>query len=530
MNWIENIARRPATWAIGLGVVVAGVAVASIVQNAPPSAEPTLITKLGEPRLATSPVNASDALEALRNLDSAYSSLVEYVAPSVVHIRAEGRPVSGPDERVMMQQGGEGSGVIYRSDGWIITNDHVVNGFDEVTVILNDGREFRGKVRRSNDPTLDIAVVKIEATDLKAASFGDSAFVKPGQIAMAVGSPFGLEQTVTVGHISALGRANAIPDPRIGAVRAYSNMIQTDAPINMGNSGGPLMNVDGQVVGINSAIFSGTGGSVGIGFAIPSNQARLVADILIQRGKIERGYLGLAPVNLKPYQLKELGVAEGAIVESVPNDGPAAKAGIKGKDIIVRIGSTKVRDQQDVRNAMLTNGPGSKVEIEVIRDGDRKTYQVEVSEPPAEQRIQAQTQRRRSQEGGGSLPPELEEQMRLFRERMEREIPRGDRAPMESDRPVLGVNVQDISEVDRRQLSIPEDFKGALVVSVMPGSAADRAGIRPGDIIYSFNGKALTGGAELRDSMAGVKKGDTVKLKIRSFGETARTVDLEVKI
>src|SRR5436305_7849869 len=196
----------------------------------------------------------------LRAHDNSFASLAQYIEPSVVHITSEGTHDSDILGRRVGEVKGVGTGVVFRKDGWIITNDHVVAGFDTVKVVLADGREFPGTVRRA--PDNDIAVVKINANNLVPAQFGDSGRMRVGQFAMAVGSPFGLDETVTIGHVSAMNRSDqVIPDERAPlGYRAYSDLIQTDAPINMGNSGGPLINVDGQVIGINSAIYSGTGG------------------------------------------------------------------------------------------------------------------------------------------------------------------------------------------------------------------------------------------------------------------------------
>ena len=236
-----------------------------------------------------------ESLAEMRNLDSFYTNLAEFVLPAVVDIRAtSGRQMGSSGERMPIS-GGEGSGFILRSDGYIVTNDHVVAGFDNVKVILKDGREFDGKVTRAHDS--DIAVVKIDAKSLPTLAFGDSNKLRAGQMAMACGSPFGLEQSVTYGHISALGRDKTMIEGRY-----YPDMIQTDTAINMGNSGGPLCNIEGQVVGLNTAIYSPSGTSAGIGFAIPSNQVRLIVDKLIESGKVTRAQIGVMPQNLTDYQ------------------------------------------------------------------------------------------------------------------------------------------------------------------------------------------------------------------------------------
>ena len=206
--------------------------------------------------------------------------------------------------------------MIYTQDGWIITNDHVVAGADSVKVVMSDGREIDGEIHRIGDQQLDIALVKVKAKNLPTLKFSESDSVRVGQFAIAVGAPFGLANSVTVGHVSAIGRPGLAGD-RVSGPRVYRDMIQTDAAINPGNSGGPLINIDGEVIGINTTIYSPTGTSSGIGFAIPANIVRVVADEMIATGKFDRGFIGIEPVNLKPYQLKERKIDGGALVSSV---------------------------------------------------------------------------------------------------------------------------------------------------------------------------------------------------------------------
>ncbi len=324
-----------------------------------------------EPRTISAPSRESTA--EVKNLDAFYANLAAFVSPAVVDIRAtSGREMSADGTRVPVS-GGEGSGFILRPDGYIITNDHVVAGFDNVKVILKDGREFDGKVTRAHES--DIAVIKINATNLPTLAFGDSDKLKPGQMAMAVGSPFSFQQSVTFGHISALGRERTqIED------RSYPDMIQTDTAINMGNSGGPLCNIDGQVVGLNTAIYSPSGTSAGIGLAIPSNEVRLIADKLIEKGKVVRSFIGVAPMNLTDYQKQQRHVSGGALVQEARESDPAGMAGVRKDDIIVRVGQTAVNTQMDLRNSMLQYAPGSSVDLEVIRGSEHKTFKVKLGE------------------------------------------------------------------------------------------------------------------------------------------------------
>lgn len=464
----------------------------------------------------------TDSLTTLRALDKSFADLAEYIEPATVLIRSEGTRETDMLGRRMPSQGGSGSGVIFRPDGWIITNDHVVNGFDKVTVVLSDGREFAGKVTRAEDS--DIALVKVEAKDLPTVQFADSSKVRPGQFAIAVGSPFGLENTVTVGHVSALNRSTTVPDSRINNVRFYSDMIQTDASINMGNSGGPLLNVDGQVIGINTAIFTGTGGSVGIGFAIPSNQARLIAETLIEKGKITRGYLGLAPANLKDYRKKELGIDGGAVIEDLPNDGPAAIAGLKKGDIVTKVGDVAVANQQELRNSMLRYAPGQTVRVQYLRDGKESSADVRLGTPPKNPAIQ------RAPLGGGEDNGGDNEIPKLFRDfkfpDLDFQTPRGgqpdgkeDVPPLRSGKARLGVTVQSLDANARKQFHIPANVEGAVVMSVEPDSVAANAGLKQGDVILKLGDKTIKSQSDLADAMGNVKWGDAVTLKSGRYGD-----------
>lgn len=460
-------------------------------------------------------------LDTLKSLDSAFSAVSEYALQSTVQIRSENSSSRGPSGRLTNLTRGEGSGVIYRSDGYIITNDHVVNGFEKVTVLLADGKEYKAKVLTAEDS--DIAVLKIDATGLPALEFADSGAVKPGQYALALGSPFGLENTVTIGHISAIGRPSAVPDGRTSnGARFYPDMIQTDAAINMGNSGGPLVNVDGQVIGINTAIFSRTGDSVGIGFAIPANQARLIADTLISKGKITRGFLGLVPENLKEFQKKELGLTGGAIVGpygDVPSS-PAKDAGIKPGDVIVRIGSVNVRNQMDLRNAMLRYGPGETVDIEYVRAGKHETVKVKLGEPP---KPVAQQAPQNSPFNGDSRNFNFEGMPKEFRDFQKQFGKLGDDnqdvAPLKSGPARLGVSVDATNKTLRQQYRIPDSVAGAVVTVVEPGSVADRLGIKPGDVITKLGDRTIKGAEDLVSAMKDVKWGDSRHLSFTRYGE-----------
>jgi serine protease Do len=513
MKLWDKIAGKSAYWTLGLGVVVGLGSAAVIFESGAVSRANADITVHARPIAGIS----SESMAMLRDLDNSYKSLAAYIEPSVVHIRAESNSSRDLLGRRMGTIGGEGSGVIFRPDGWIVTNDHVVGGFDKVTVILNDGREFPGKVIRSEDRSIDVAVVKINATSLPAAEFGDSRAVKPGQIAIAVGSPFGFENSLTVGHISALGRQRVVGDVRLGDARVYNDFIQTDAPLNMGNSGGPLLNIEGQIVGINTAIYSGTGGSVGIGFAIPSNFARTAAETLIQKGKISRGYLGVLPENLKGYQLKEMNLSGGAIVAEAPNDGPAAMAGIRQNDVIVRIGTVPITSQQDLRAAMILYNPGVKVPVEFVRDGVKKTIDIKVEKLPAESAVPTTEQKGTKQLNPKEIFPDIPEMERNFvfpREDSGLDVP-----PLRNGQATLGVAIQNLSAASRSKYNIPANVKGALVVDVNSNSPADRLQIKPGDVITALGGKAVQTAADLTTAMKGVKWGSTRQIQVTRYSK-----------
>lgn len=466
--------------------------------------------------------NAGENLPGLKELDEIMADLAEFAAPAVVHITSENSGTKSDDfGRRIGAMAGQGSGVVFRPDGYIITNDHVVGGFEKVTVILHDGREFIGKVIRADD--LDIAVVKIEANDLPTLRFGDSSKVRPAQLSMAIGSPFDLRGTVTVGHISALGRARVITDAASQRERDYPELIQTDTSINMGNSGGPLINIAGEVIGINSAIFSPNGLNNGVGFAIPSNTARLVADKLIKDGKIQRGALGILPVTLKEYQRKELGIAGGAVIFNVENGTPADKAGLKKDDIITKIGSVPIKSETDVRTAMLSYAPGSTIPVEVIRGEKPQTFQVTLT---SLDKLASRQPRNRPQInrdtpfGDGS---DIDEFRRRFEEQLHEEPPTKEGAPR------LGVTVEDLNPELRKQFFVPDSVSGAVVSSVVPGSVAERFGLRIGDVIQELGGRRINSSSDVAEAMYGKKLGDRTRIKSTRYGKgTQATQEREI--
>lgn len=345
-----------------------------------------------------------------------------------------------PRER---REQGLGSGVIFRPDGYIVTNEHVIRGAEEIKVFLADKREFSAKVIGEDQKT-DIAVLKVEAKDLPYLPLGDSSTVEVGDIVLAMGNPFGIGQTVTMGIVSATGRGGF-------GIEDYEDFIQTDAAINPGNSGGALVDAAGQFIGINTAIISRSGGNQGIGFAVPTMMAKPVIEQLIQKGKVTRGWLGVViqPVNAATAKAFGLDQPRGALVGDVDPDGPAAKAGLQRGDVIVKLNGTPVEETRDLRNRIALTAPGTAVKLTIIRDGKPRDVEVKLGELP---------------------------------ERQERARRSGD-----SWRPLDGVDVQDLTPRIAAQLGLPRDASGVVVTQVNPASPAAEAGLRRGDLIVEVN-------------------------------------------
>jgi serine protease Do len=342
-------------------------------------------------------------------------------------------------------QHGVGSGVIVTKDGYILTNNHVVDDADEVKVSLQDGRTFTAKVI-GKDPKSDVAVVKIDAHDLPAITFADSDKCEVGDMVLAIGNPFGIDQSVTRGIVSAKDRSAMDLD--------YQDFIQTDAAINPGNSGGALVDADGRLIGINTAIYSHTGGNQGVGFAIPTDLARGVMESLIQYGKVTRGYLGVMIQDINPALAREFKLKSdnGALVGDVVPGGPADKAGLKSGDVIEKFDGKPVTDSRHLKIEVARVAPGQTVAVEVLRDGSAKTLDVRLKESPGSDKLA---------ENGGS----------------------------DSDKSdtLQGVAVADLDSQARQQFHIPEKVKGAVVTQVEPESAAAEAGLKPGDVIMEIN-------------------------------------------
>jgi serine protease Do len=347
------------------------------------------------------------------------------------------------------RQQGLGSGVIVTKDGYILTNNHVVDDADDVKVQLQDGREFTGKVV-GKDPKTDIAVLKIEAKDLPGLEMADSDKIEVGDVVLAIGNPFGIGQTVTMGIVSATGRATLGLD--------YEDFIQTDAAINPGNSGGALVDAEGRLVGINTAILSRSGGNQGIGFAIPMALARDVMESLVKDGKVTRGYLGVMIQDVTTglahqFNLKD---QKGALIGDVVPKGPADQSGLKTGDVILEFNGKPVRDSRNLKLQVARSKPGEPVEMKFLRDGAAKTLTVRPDELPGSDKVA------RADHGGRDEAEALK-----------------------------GVAVADLEPQTRRQFNIPSEVQGVLVADVEPDSAAAEAGLKPGDVILEINRHAV---------------------------------------
>ena len=374
---------------------------------------------------------------------------------------------------------GMGSGFVIDKEGHILTNYHVIEGAGEIVVILDDNgteKEYTATLVGS-DPKTDIALIKInrESGDNKDFPFlrlGSSENLEVGEWVVAIGNPFGLSHTVTVGVVSALGRS-------IGA-GPYDEFIQTDASINPGNSGGPLINIEGEVIGINTAIISGsTGGNVGIGFAIPIDIAKGILKDLRERGTVTRGWLGVMIQKITPDLAKSFGLSqsEGALIGDVIPDGPAAKGGVKRGDVIVMFDGQQVKDMEDLPKIVAATRPNSVVDVEVIRDGSRMTLSVSIE---------------------------------LLEDSQETVVAKAD---------LLGLQVQDITEELAQSLKL-ESVEGVLVSDVTAGNAAAEAGIRRGDVISEMNRSIVKDMRDYQNLMASVQKGSSVLFLVKRGGST----------
>ncbi len=436
-----------------------------------------------------------NGIETLRKTSRAFSEVAKKVTPAVVAVKVEktvttnmdffnspfddeffrrffGPQFAPPRQPRSQKKEGQGSGFIISPDGYILTNNHVVADMDKITVILKDGRKLDAKVIGSDEKS-EVALIKVDAKNLPAAEMGDSDDLEVGEWVIAVGNPFGLAETVTVGVVSAKGRQIGITDG------GYEDFIQTDAAINPGNSGGPLLNLDGKVVGINTAIITQSGGYMGVGLAIPINMAKAIKDQLLTKGKVERGYIGITmnPEGLTPELAESFGLSKdaGVLVTEVEPDSPADKAGLKQGDIIIKLNGKEVHANESFRNIVSLMAPGTKINLTVFRDGKEKEISVEV----------------------GSLSKSK------FA------------AEMSDIGKKLGLAVVSIDSETARQFNVKGN-RGVVVAEVTPNSPAADAGIGPGMIILSVNRTYVNTVAEFNQALEETAKTKKAVLLVKS--------------
>ena len=382
-------------------------------------------------------------------------------------------PDRGPREREF-QQRGLGSGVIVSADGYILTNNHVIDQVDTITVQLINEKVLPAKVVGS-DPRTDVAVLKVDAENLPYMRFGDSDELQVGEMVLAIGSPLGaaLAHTVTQGIVSAKGRS----DLNILGGQGFENFIQTDAAINRGNSGGPLVNMRGELVGINTAIASQSGGFLGIGFAVPSNMARNVMESIIETGRVVRGFVGIQfqPVDESLARALDLPQARGIIVTEVVDDSPASEAGIQSEDVILQFNGRNIQSPSDFRRRVAEKMPGTEITLTINRDGEEQDVTVVLGEFPSDE-IAA--------------------------------------ADQETIRDVVGFSVTELTAEIAQRLRIRSNIQGVVVEEIDGNSPAARNGLRQGDVIVSLNRRPVTSVNEFHQGISAIDPGDVVLLQI----------------
>ena len=490
MNYLMSLLRsEPAVLALGFALGAAGLGLAHTTEKSL-SPNPPATLKLADPGEGPS--------------KSSYAPLVKEVLPSVVNISSskvvhnrmsseEGMPMDPFFRQFFGQEGNDGagrfnmprdsrekalgSGVIVSPEGYILTNNHVIDGATDVRVTLSDKREFKARIVGA-DPKTDVAVLKVDANNLTPITIGDSSKVQVGDVALAIGNPFGVGQTVTKGIISATGRGGL-------GIEDYEDFLQTDAPINPGNSGGALINDRGELVGLNTAIIShGSGGSQGIGFAVPANLARQVMDQVLKNGHVTRAYLGIYPQDVTPAMAKAFGEkdSQGIVVGDVSPNSPAKEAGIQRGDIILQINGKPVTDSNQLRMSISMMQPGTELKLKTLRNGTERDATVKLAEMPTES-AKADS----NDEQGGS-------------------------------KALDGVEVAGINSRTARELGIPETTKGVVVTDIDPASKMADSGLQKGDVIQEVNHQPVTNVSEFQSAVR--KAGSDPLLLVNRDGRT----------
>jgi serine protease Do len=501
-RWIQNYKTK-----LSRRLIVPAIAVATAVSMAGYELAKPVSAAVAAPAPAAAALD-DNSVGALLSLDRAMEALAARVTPAIVNVTVASKSNAKMDEgegpEGMQQfnpfgrqfgfpmqpqrpqiEHGLGSGVIISPDGYIVTNNHVVDGAVNVSVTLNDRRILPAKVV-GTDPLTDLAVIKVNASDLPSVPWGDSTKLRPGQTVLAFGNPFGLRFTVTRGIISALNR----PNPSATDRRKPGQFIQTDAAINPGNSGGPLVDARGEVIGINTFLISGSGSFSGAGFAIPAQIVRPTVETLIKYGKVSHGYMGIGisdvtPENSKFFDVKK---AEGALVTQVEPNSPGAKAGLKTGDVITGLNGQAVNDAGELQVEVGQKRPGTTIDLDVIREG--KGMKVPVT-------LQAMGGRNGEDESATS----------------------------EHGKPRWGLGLEDLSPEARGELQAPKDINGALVGNVQPGSPADNAGLRQGDVILEVNRHSVQSASEAAKELGKIGLGqDALVLVWSNGGNTYRVL------
>jgi len=383
-----------------------------------------------------------------------------------------------PGQKRKFKSSALGSGVIVSENGYILTNNHVIKGADEIKVILYDKREFKGKVVGTDSRT-DLAVIKINAKTLPVLKLGDSDKLKTGDIVLAIGNPFGLNQTITMGIVSAVGRSN------IG-LADFEDFIQTDAAINPGNSGGALVNSNAELVGINTAIFSTSGGYMGIGFSIPSNMVKTVMDSIIKHGKVIRGWMGVSIQNLTPELAKSLGISEteGALISGVEKDSPADKAGLKRGDLVVALAGKKVIDSTSLRNMVAAMAPGTKIDVKIVREGKEQTVSMTLGE---------------------------------YKEKKTAK-------KLEYSNVLKGITIQELTPTLRDKLNVPENLNGVVITDISSDSPSQGL-LQVNDVIEEVNRETIQSAEDYDQAVSKLGEKDTVLLLVfREGGSVYLTI------
>lgn len=511
------------TAAVAVSLLIIGIALGLVISASGPAANTPIAPQRAEARTrpasstpASVPPAVQSGIAAAKALSSAFSWVAEQATPAVVTIKSErtvrtgfaGRPDLPdffphnlfPMPPQSQRREGIGSGVIVSPDGYILTNHHVIEGADRLTVVIgaDEGTEVNATIV-GTDPSTDIAVIKVDRTSLRTIEFGDSDSLRVGHWVLAIGSPFGeqLKHTVTAGVVSALGRSIGIIETgRQSGYAGFENFIQTDAAINPGNSGGALLNIEGKLVGINTAISSTTGSNAGVGFAIPINLARAIMDQLIEHGRVVRGYLGvtIGPVTADIQNSLELPDRHGAIVSEVVPDAAAARAGLRHGDVIRSIEGTPVKDVNDLRMRIASTPPGQEIALGVWREGHERSVRVTLGELPTR-----------------FLHPD---ERTVRRQQSETTIAK------------FGMTVATLAD-DMARAQGMEGQRGVLVTGVDPNGQAAQRGIQQGDLIQEVNLQPVVSVEEFERRVNQVERGRSVLLFVRR-GQATMFIGLEV--